>query len=61
MARWQFGKRLISLMVPVEVPIHKYFSEPQNYNPDGHLGVQAKRLRIWGYGGGIIYRGWFRK
>ena len=21
-------------MVPKEVPIHKYFSEPQNYNPD---------------------------
>ena len=21
-------------MVPIEVPIHKYFSEPQNYNPD---------------------------
>ena len=20
-------------MVPIEVPIHKYFSEPQNYNP----------------------------
>ena len=21
-------------MVPIEVPIHKYFSEPPNYNPD---------------------------
>ena len=20
-------------MVPIEVPIHNYFSEPQNYNP----------------------------
>ena len=22
-----------SFMVPIEVPIHKYFTEPQNYNP----------------------------
>ena len=27
------GNFFISLMVPIEVPIHKYFSEPQNYNP----------------------------
>ena len=27
------GNFAISLMVPIEVPIHKYFSEPQNYNP----------------------------
>ena len=28
------GNFLISFMVLIEVPIHKYFSEPQNYNPD---------------------------
>ena len=27
------GNFLISFMVLIEVPIHKYFSEPQNYNP----------------------------
>ena len=27
------GNFLISFMIPIEVPIHKYFSEPQNYNP----------------------------
>ena len=27
------GNFLTSLMVPIEVPIHKYLSEPQNYNP----------------------------
>ena len=27
------GNFFISFMVPTEVPIHKYFSEPQNYNP----------------------------
>ena len=31
------GNFLISFMVPIEVPIHKYFSEPQNYNPDRGL------------------------
>ena len=23
-------------MVPIDVPIHKYFSEAQNYNPDNY-------------------------
>ena len=27
-------------MVPIEVPIHKYFSEPPNYNP---------AIVYWGY------------
>ena len=27
------GNCLSSLMVPVEVPIHKYFSGPRNYHP----------------------------
>ena len=31
------GTVLISFMVPTEVPIHKYFSEPQNYNPDIYI------------------------
>ena len=27
------------MMVPIEVPIHKYFSEPQNYNPVSETSV----------------------
>ena len=26
-------------MVLIEVPIHKYFSEPQNYNPERGYGL----------------------
>ena len=28
-------------MVPIEVPIHKYVSEPKNYNPDELLLVSS--------------------
>ena len=42
------GNFLISFMVLIEVPIHKYFSEPQNYNP-----VDESRL-AWKYGLALI-------
>ena len=35
----------ISLMVPIEVPIHKYFSGPQNYNPGGNTYTTTGRRR----------------
>ena len=34
-------------MVPIKVPIHKYFSEPQNYNPGLHeMGVDHGSMTV---------------
>ena len=51
-------------MVPIEVPIHKYFSEPQHYNPViGTLKKQAvsalrvqrtEQLGFWVWGSSYV-------